>query len=238
MVPSMDDMAKELEASYAYMGNGEYDTDTLLAWEKINGYLESGEIITVVVDGIVNKGVTATVEGVKAFIPVSRLAATHVEDTLPYLEKEIRVRVIEADMESEKLVLSAREILREETAAARKSQRELALSKLNVGDVVEGEVVSMQNYGAFIDLGDEVNGLVHISEISDRRIKSPKEVLEIGQKVKAKIIAVNEGKISLSIKELIEEQRIREEEEIMKNRPEEESFGSSLGSLLKGIKLD
>ena len=238
VIPSMDDMAQALEESYAYMGNGEYDTDTLLAWEKINGYLKSGEIIKVVVDGIVNKGVTATVEGVKAFIPVSRLDVAHVEDTLPYLEKEIRVKVIEADMETEKLVLSAREILREEMAATRKSQREEALSKINVGDVVEGEVVSLQPYGAFVDLGNELNGLVHISEISDKRIKSPKEVLEIGQTVKAKVIRMDDGKVSLSIRELLEEQRIKDEEEIMKNRPEEESFGSSLGSLLQGIKLN
>lgn len=121
---NMEDLGQALEESYAYMGNGEYDTDTLLAWEKINKYKETGEILPVTVSGIVNKGVIALVEGVRGFIPVSRLDINHVEDTNHWLGRDIRVRVIEADMEKSKLVLSAREILREESAAARKAQKE------------------------------------------------------------------------------------------------------------------
>ena len=224
---NMEDLGQALEESYAYMGNGEYDTDTLLAWEKINKYKETGEILPVTVSGIVNKGVIALVEGVRGFIPVSRLDINH-----------IRVRVIEADMEKSKLVLSAREILREESAAARKAQREMAVSQIQVGAVVEGKVESLQSYGAFVDLGNDVTGLVHISQISTNHIKSPKEVLEIGQTVKAKVIKNEGGKISLSIKDLLEEQRVQEEEEIKNNIPQVESIGTSLGSLLKGLKLD
>lgn len=234
----MEDLGQALEKSYAYMGNGEYDTDTLIAWEKIGKYKESGEILAVTVSGIVNKGVIALVEGVRGFIPVSRLDIKHVEDTNDWLGRDIRVRVIDADMESGKLVLSAREILREETEAARKAQKEVAISRIAVGSVVEGTVESLQPYGAFIDLGNDVTGLVHISQISENRIKSPKEALEIGQKVQAKVIKNEGGRISLSIRELLEEKRIKEEEEIKQHVPEVESIGTSLSSLLSGLKLD
>lgn len=237
-VEKMEDMGQALEESYAYMGNGEYDTDTLIAWEKIGKYKESGEILPVTVSGIVNKGVIALVEGVRGFIPVSRLDINHVEDTNDWLGRDIRVRVIDADMESGKLVLSAREILREETAAARKAQREVAIAQIEVGSVVEGTVESLQTYGAFVDLGNGVTGLVHISQISENRIKSPKEALEVGQTVQAKVIKNENGKISLSIKELLEEERIKEEEEIKKHVPEVESVGTSLAGLLSGLKFD
>ncbi len=233
----MENLGQALEESYAYMGNGEYDTDTLIAWEKIYKYKESGEILPVTVSGIVNKGVIALVEGVRGFVPVSRLDIHHVEDTNDWLGRDIRVRVIDADMESGKLVLSAREILREETAAARKAQREVAIAQISVDSVVEGTVESLQSYGAFIDLGDGVTGLVHISQISENHIKSPKEVLEVGQKIRAKVIKNEDGKIGLSIKALQEENRVKEEAEIVKNIPKVESVGTSLGDLLKGLKL-
>ena len=235
---NMENLGQALEQSYAYMGNGEYDTDTLLAWEKIYKYKESGEILPVIVSGIVNKGVIALVEGVRGFIPVSRLDINHVEDTNVWLGRDIRVRVIEADMEKSKLVLSAREILREESAAARKAQKEMAVSKIEVGSVVEGKVESLQTYGAFVDLGNDVTGLVHISQISTNHIKSPKEVLEVWQVVQAKVIKNENGKISLSIRDLLEEQRVQEEEEIKNNIPKVENIGTSLESLLKGLKLD
>ena len=231
----MEHLGQALEESYAYMGDGEYDT--LLAWEKINSYKESGKILSVTVSGIVNKGVIALVEGVRGFIPVSRLDINHVEDTNDWLGRDIRVRVIEADMEKGKLVLSAREILREESAAARKAQREMAVSKIAVGSVIEGKVESLQPYGAFVDLGNNVSGLVHISQISTNHIKSPKEALEVGQTVRAKVIKNQGGRISLSIKDLLEEQRAQEEAEIKNNIPKVESIGTSLGDLLSGIKL-
>ena len=236
-IEKMDDLGQALEESYAHMGNGEYDTDTLLAWDKINEYKDRETILPVTVSGIVNKGVIALVEGVRGFVPVSRLDIKHVEDINAWLGRDIRVRVIEADMEKNKLVLSAREILHEESAAARKAQREMAASKIEVGSVVEGKVESLKPYGAFVDLGNDVTGLVHISQISMEHIKSPKEALEVGQIVKAKVIKNDGGKISLSIKELMEEKRIREEEEIKSNMQEVESIGTSLGSLLSGLEL-
>lgn len=234
----MEALGDALEQSYAYMGNGEYDTDTLIAWEKINKYKDTAQILPVTISGVVNKGVIALVEGVRGFIPVSRLDIERVDDTNKWLGRDIRVRVIEADMEKGKLVLSAREILREESNAAKKAQREMAASKIKVDSIVEGTIESLQSYGAFVDLGDGVTGLIHISQLSDKRIKTPKEVVEVGQTVKAKVIKNENGKITLSIRELLEETRLKEEEEIRSNAPKVENIGTSLGDLLSGFKFD
>ena len=110
-----------------------------------------------------------------------------------------------------------------------------------VGSVLDGKVESLQPYGAFIDLGDGLSGLVHVSQISRARVKSPDAVLSVGQDVKVKVIAVKDGKLSLSMKALEagapEEER--EETSFPKDYklPKAEELGTSLGSLLKNIKL-
>ena len=99
---------------------------------------------------------------------------------------------------------------------------------------MEGSVESLQSYGAFVKLNNDLSGLVHISQISDKRIKSPSDVLHVGDSVNVKVIGVKDGKISLSIKALIEpEEEVVEEVEI----PESEEIGTSLGDLFKNIKL-
>lgn len=231
MAESMEDYAKELEDSYEVMGDGEYDTDTLLAWQKVQEYLENKEILTLTVSGIVNKGVIALVDGIRGFIPASRLDIKRVEDTNDWLGKEVRVRVIEADMEKNKLVLSAREILREEEAAAKNRK----VQEIKVGEVRTGKVESLQSYGAFIDLGDGISGLVHISQISQKRIKHPGEVLKEGQEVQVKVIKNQDGKVGLSMKQLIEDREEAEEAAI--EIPRSEEIGTSLGDLFKNLKL-
>ena len=99
-----------------------------------------------------------------------------------------------------------------------------------MGSIVEGKVDSLQTYGAFIDLGDGLSGLVHISQISDKRIKSPKAVLNIGDTVTAKVIKNEDGKISLSMKALIEIPEEKEEEPDYE-LPESEEISTSLGSI-------
>ena len=95
----------------------------------------------------------------------------------------------------------------------------------------------MQSYGAFIDLGEGISGLLHVSQISDKRIKHPADVLQEGQKVTVKVIKNQDGKIGLSMKALIEEKQKQEEEEIRENIPKSEEIGTSLGDLLKNLKL-
>ena len=230
---TMKDFEQELEKSYEVMGDGEKDTDTLLAWEKIKELYEAKEILTLEVSGIVNKGVIVLVEGIRGFVPASRLSLQRVEDLNEWLGKEIRVRIITADMEADKLVLSAREILKEERAEAKR----LKVSEIKDGSVLTGKVESLQDYGAFVDLGDGISGLVHISQISFERIKHPSVVLEVGQEVQVKVLGKKDGKISLSMKALMEDQRKKEEEEMKVELPKSEEIGTSMGDLLKNLKL-
>ena len=228
---TMQDMEKELEESYKMMGDGEHDTDTLLAWKKIQELYEAKADLTVEITGIVNKGAIALVEGIRGFIPVSRLSLERVEDLNEWLGREVRVRIITADQERDKLVLSAREILREEKAAA----KQLKISSIQVGSVFTGKVDSIQPYGAFVDLGDGVSGLVHISQISTERIKHPSVVLQEGQEVQVKVIGKQDGKLKLSMKALMEEKKKEEEEKVV--IPKAESIGTSMGDLLKNLKF-
>lgn len=206
----------------------------VLAWEKIREYKESGEALDVTVKGITNAGVIAYVEGIRGFIPASRLSLGYVEDTEEYLNRQIRVQVIEFDKDSKKLILSARELLREQAEEERKKK----ISNVQVGLVTEGTVESLQPYGAFVNLGNGLSGLVHISQICEKRIKKPSEVLSVGDRVKVKVTAVKDGKLSLSIKEASDMMAKDIEEEVYEVPDAGEEATTSLGSLFAGIKLD
>lgn len=210
------------------------EANDVLAWEKLKELKESGEVLNVVVKGIVNGGVIAYVEDVRGFIPASKLALNYVEDTNEYLNRQIQVQVFDVEKESGRLILSAKEILREKAEEERKNK----VSNLEVGLVTEGTVESLQPYGAFVDLGNGLSGLVHISQICEKRIKKPSEVLAVGDKVKVKVIAVKDGKISLSIKEASDVMAKEIEEEVIELPDAKEEATTSLGSLFAGIKLD
>lgn len=206
----------------------------VLAWDRLRELKDSGEILDVVIKGIVNGGVIAYVEGVRGFIPASRLAAGYVEDTNEYLNRPIQVRVFEIDKEKNRLILSAREILREKEEEDRKKK----ISNVQVGLVTEGTVESLQPYGAFVDLGNGLSGLVHISQICEKRIRKPSEVLSAGDKVKVKVTAVKDGKLSLSIKEATDMMAREIEEEIVELPDSKEEASTSLGALFANLKLD
>ena len=206
----------------------------VLAWDKLQELKESGEILDVVVKGVVNGGVIAYVEGVRGFIPASKLALSYVEDTNEYLNKTIQVRVFDVEKENKRLILSAREILREKAEEERRNK----VSNVQVGLVTEGVVESLQPYGAFVDLGNGLSGLVHISQICEKRIKKPSEVLVVGDKVKVKVTAVKDGKLSLSIKEATDMMAKEVEEEVIELPDSGEEATTSLGTLFANIKLD
>ena len=187
------------------MADLEEHFDDANPWNVVKSYMEKGTILPVKVEGIVNGGAIAMIEGIRGFIPASRLSLSYIEDLETYLLKDIEVRVIDVDEANNRLVLSAREILQEK---ARK-EREARIAAVKVGSIVTGTVESLQNYGAFVDLGDGLSGLVHISQISLKRIKSPSDVLNVGDEVNVKIIGVKDGKISLSMKALEEEKQRR-----------------------------
>ena len=192
------------------MADLEEHFDDANPWNVVKSYMEKGTILPVKVEGIVNGGAIAMIEGIRGFIPASRLSLSYIEDLETYLLKDIEVRVIDVD--------------------------EARIAAVKVGSIVTGTVESLQNYGAFVDLGDGLSGLVHISQISLKRIKSPSDVLNVGDEVNVKIIGVKDGKISLSMKALEEEKK--EEEEIHVEIPKAEDIGTSLGDLFKGLKLD
>ncbi len=230
-----------IEASVVKMDDGQgnillskKEANAELAWDVLNKYLEEKNVLTVKVNGVVNAGVIAYVEGIRGFIPASHLALSYVEDLNTYQGKELTVRVITVDKEKKKLVLSAKEILREQE----KEAHDHKIAMLVPGTVMEGTVESLQPYGAFVDLKDGLSGLVHISQISQRRIKKPSEVLSVGDKVKVKILNTDNGKISLSIKAATEEKEVEETERVDTAKySSKESFGTSLGDIFAKLNL-
>ena len=204
-----------------------------VAWKKLQQYLEEKTVLDVKVGGVVKGGVVAYVEGIRGFIPASKLSLSYVENLEDWLNKEIQVQVITVEPEKKRLVLSARELLREKAAEERRAK----ISNVQVGLVTEGKVESIQPYGAFIDLGDSLSGLVHVSQISDKRIKTPDAVLKVGDTVKVKVIAIKDGKLSLSMKALkdVAAEEVREEKVVL---PKSEELTTNLGELFKNIKLN
>lgn len=210
------------------------EANDVLAWDVLTSYMEEGKKVTVKVNEAVNAGVVAYLEGIRGFIPASQLDLGYVEDVTPYVGKTLMVKVTEANKEKEKLILSAKVVLKE----AAKEEHDHKVAMIVPGTVLEGKVESLQTYGAFVDLGDGLNGLVHISQICQKRIKKPSEVLSVGDVVKVKVLNTNEGKISLSIK-AVEEDREAEEMESLEAQEysSDESVGTSLGDLFKNLKF-
>lgn len=208
------------------------EANDILAWDKLRQLKEDKTILTVTVKGIVNAGVIAYAEGLRGFIPASKLSLNYVDDLNEYLNKEIQVQVFDVVEEDQRLILSARELLRQKADEERKAK----VSNVEVGLVTEGTVESLQPYGAFVNLGNSLSGLIHISQISEKRIKHPSAVLAVGDTVKVKVIAVKDGKLSLSMKALqdVAAEEIVEETYEM---PETEEATTTLGSLFANIKL-
>ena len=210
------------------------DASAVLAWDKLKTLMESQENVTVKVTDVTKGGVVAFLEGVRGFIPASKISLEYVEETEleNYLHQTLEVRVINVDEENKRLVLSAREILKE----AADEERAKKISNVEVGLVTEGIVETLKPYGAFVNLGNGLSGLLHISQICNNRIKHPGVVLKEGQTVKVKITEIKDGKLSLSMKAL-EDVAAKEIEEEVFEIPEAEEVTTSLGSLLAGFKL-
>lgn len=210
------------------------EANEVLSWDVLEQMKEEKTDVTVKVSEAVNGGAVAYVEGIRGFIPASQLDLNYVEDPSAYIGKTLKVRVITVDQEKEKLVLSAKEILKEQ----QKEEHDHKVAMIVPGTILEGTVESLQTYGAFIDLKDGLSGLVHISQICQKRIKKPSEVLKAGDKVKVKVLNTNDGKISLSIKAVAEEQEASEVEDFdTASFSSNESVGTSLGDLFAKLKL-
>ena len=216
------------------------EAENTLSWDHLENKKESNEIFNVKIREAVKGGVVAYAEGIRGFIPASQISADYVENLQSMVGKEIAVVVTEVNREKSRLVLSGKAVDLER----RREEREHKINMMVPGSIVKGKVESIQSYGAFIDLGGGISGLVHISQVAMKRVGSVEEVLHVGDEVTAKILNTNDGKVSLSIRAVEEdaapareaEEEKRQQEELEKYTDHEE-VTTSLGDLLKNIKL-
>ena len=165
------------------------------AWDKLVGREE--EVVAVKGTRAVKGGLSVEFEGLRGFIPASMLDTRFVRNTERFVGQEFDAKIKEVDPKENRFILSRREVVEAESAAARAE----VFGKLNVGDVVTGKVARITSFGAFIDLGG-VDGLVHLTELSHERNVSPKSVVTVGEEIQVKVLDLNEeeGRVSLSLK--------------------------------------
>lgn len=177
-------------------------------WNEVKTLMESGEILTVKVVGSNAGGLLVDVKDMRAFLPVSQLASNHypqvddgdrskISEALKKLVgEELKVKVIDVNPRANKLIISEREV-------TSTNVKEL-LDKYKVGDVVDGIVSGVADFGAFVRFADnpDLEGLIHISELGHKLIENPKEIVRVNDSIKAKILEIKEGRVSLSLKAL------------------------------------
>lgn len=170
-------------------------------WDDVEKEYEAGHTIKAPVTQVVKGGLVVDA-GVRGFIPASMIDDHYVEDLNAYKGQELELKIIEIEPSENRLILSHRAVVEKQ----REVQREEALKTLQAGDVVEGKVARLTNFGAFVDLGG-IDGLVHVSEISYERVEKPADVLKVGQEVTVKILSVDADRerVSLSIKATLPE---------------------------------
>ncbi|CAJ1184635.1 30S ribosomal protein S1 [Fructilactobacillus sanfranciscensis] len=173
--------------------------EALKVWDEIKEKADKGENITVKVTRPVRGGLVVNADGVRGFIPASMITDHFVSDLNQYKGAELEVKIIEVVPEDNRLILSHRAVAEKD----RKEAREKIMGSLKVGDIVEGKVARLTNFGAFVDLGG-IDGLVHVSEISYDHVSKPSDILKVGEDVKVKVLAIEpeRNRISLSIKQL------------------------------------
>ena len=167
------------------------------AWKRIEAAHESGEPVQGTVIEVVKGGLILDL-GVRGFLPASLVDIRRVQDLGEYVGQQLSCRVIEMNRNRNNVVLSRRAVLEEE----RKEVRQQIIDELNVGNVVEGTISNIVDFGAFVDL-DGIDGLIHISELSWTHINHPSEVLQVNQKVKVKVLDIDRDRqrISLGLKQ-------------------------------------
>jgi len=171
----------------------------LAAWHDLEVAMEEGKIVEGFVSGKVKGGLTAMVNGIRAFLPGSLVDIRPVKDTTPYENKTMELKVIKLDRKRNNVVVSRRAVLE----ASMGADREAVMENLKEGAIVKGVVKNITDYGAFVDLGG-IDGLLHITDLAWRRVKHPSEVLNVGDEVEAKVLKFDQEKnrVSLGIKQM------------------------------------
>ncbi len=185
----------KLDSNAVVLSKKKIDFETV--WAELEA--KQGEIIETTVKEVVKGGLVVDV-GLRGFVPASMVDDHFVEDLAIYQDQVLTFKIMEMDKEKGRVILSHREVVREEKG---KAQSE-ALKNLQVGTVVDGTVVRLTKFGAFVDIG-VIEGLVHVSQISHEHIQSPSDVLSAGEQVQVKILKIDptENKVSLSIKDTL-----------------------------------
>ncbi len=169
------------------------------AWRKLSKSHENNETVTGLISGKVKGGFTVEIGTIRAFLPGSLVDVRPVRDP-SYLEgKELEFKVIKMDLKRNNIVVSRRAVVEEESSA----DRQALLDSLHDGQILNGIVKNLTDYGAFIDLGG-IDGLLHITDISWKRVKHPSELLVVGQDVKVKVLSFDSerNRVSLGMKQL------------------------------------
>lgn len=190
---------ESLENGYGETRLSREKAKRLAAWIDLEQAMEEGRIVEGYVSGKVKGGLTAMVNGIRAFLPGSLVDTRPVKDTTPYENKTMELKVIKLDRKRNNVVVSRRAVLE----ASQGADRDTLLENLKEGAIVKGIVKNITDYGAFVDLGG-IDGLLHITDLAWRRVKHPSEVLTVGDEVEAKILKFDQEKnrVSLGIKQM------------------------------------
>jgi len=183
------------------------------SWADFKKLMQEGSLLTLKITEANKGGLILDMSGIKGFLPVSQLSMKNYprveggekerifQELQKFIGKEMKVKIIDVNPSEEKLIFSEKE--------GDSEQLKSELQKYNVGDAIDGEITGVVNFGAFVKFGEGLEGLIHISEIDWQLIEDPRDILKIGEKVKAKIIGIDGGKVSLSLKALKEDPWIR-----------------------------
>ncbi|MBX9972846.1 30S ribosomal protein S1 [Cytobacillus firmus] len=169
------------------------------SWETLEKKFNEGEVFEAEIKDVVKGGLVVDL-GVRGFVPASLVEAHFVEDFTDYKGKTMTFKIVELDKDKNRLILSHRAVIEEEKG----KQKHQVLESLQAGQVLDGTVQRITDFGAFVDIGG-IDGLVHISQLSYEHVEKPSDVVEEGQKVKVKVLSVDRDneRISLSIKETL-----------------------------------
>ncbi|MBX4199589.1 S1 RNA-binding domain-containing protein [Candidatus Saccharibacteria bacterium] len=207
----------ELDEGYALLSMKRAVKDR--GWGELQRIFDEQEIVEVEAYDANRGGLLIELEGIRGFLPVSQLAAEHYprvsdadkDEILTKLNalinQSLRVRILDVSRKDNKLIFSEKEAVRDDMQSR--------LQELKVGDVVEGVITGVIDFGAFVNV-DGIEGLVHISEISWERVEDPKKYVKVGDKVKAKIISIDKDRLSLSIKQMSDDPWLSEVKEFKK----------------------
>ena len=171
--------------------------DNIKVWDEFKECLDDNKTLEVTVSDIVKGGATAYIKGVRAFIPASQMSDAYIENLQDFKGKTLEVKIIELDLEKKNIVLSRKVIEKLENEV----KKDIVWNELKKGEKRTGVVTRLAKFGAFVDLGG-IDGLIHVSDLSWKRVQDPSEIVSVGQEVEVKVLDFDKekGRISLGFK--------------------------------------